>query len=233
MYRKLIHPAIIVGCILLITGRDLYVFRHTFAILSYMKPLQLSKPHIVVMVGIPGSGKSFFAEHFAITFNASLVSFDKIRTSLFQTPTRSNAEQAAISRVADYMTGELLKTGRTIVYDGATESRVDRMNIAKLAKSAGYETLVVWVQTESTAAKLRATKPTRDKTNLTADQFDARIKRFTAPSGSEKVVVISGKHTYASQLKIVLKTLTGAKVNDIDHQARTKLATEGRRIAIR
>lgn len=198
-----------------------------------MKPLQLSKPHIVVMVGIPGSGKSFFAEHFATTFNASLISFDKIRTNLFQTPTRSSTEQAVVRRIADYMTGELLKTGRTIIYDGATESRTDRMNIAKLAKDAGYETLLVWVQTESSAAKLRATKPTRDKTNLTTDQFDSIIKRFTAPSASEKVVVISGKHTYATQLKIVLKNLVEPKVDDVERQAHNMRSVEGRRIAIR
>ncbi len=211
----------------------LYVFRHTFGILSYMKPLQLNKPHIIVMVGIPGSGKSFFAEHFADTFNASLVSFDKIRTNLFQTPTRSNAEQSAIRRVADYMTSELLKTGRTIIYDGATESRTDRMAIARLAREAGYETLLVWVQTESVSAKQRATKPTRDKQHLTADQFDSIVKRFTAPNTSEKVVVISGKHTYPSQLKIVLKNLVEPKVDDVNHHMRNTPPAEGRRISIR
>jgi len=61
-----------------------------------MKPLSLSKPHVIVTVGIPGSGKSFFAEHFAATFKAPLISGERIRKELFGDKQRSD-EQTAIS----------------------------------------------------------------------------------------------------------------------------------------
>jgi len=197
-----------------------------------MKPLRLSKPHMIVMVGIPGSGKSFFAEHFAQTFSAPYINYDHIRSQLVAQPTYSNAETATVGRIGHHMLLELFKTDQTIVYEGPSDARTDRQEIAKLAKKAGYEPLFVWAQTESLAAKSRALKTTKGKSILSVEQFEARVRHFTAPNASENAVVISGKHTYASQLKIVLKRLLPAN-NDTMPVNTVPRRTEGRHIAIR
>lgn len=172
-----------------------------------MKSLSLSKPHLLVMVGVPGAGKSSFGEHFAETFKAPVINWGAIRAELFNEPTYSKDEQVIIGRVADYMLDELLKTQRTIVYEGATEARSERQALTKRARAAGYEVLLIWVQTDTTAAQQRATKKKKDGVSMTPAQFEAAVKRFTQPNHTESTVVISGKHTYASQLKIVLKRL--------------------------
>ncbi|MBO9600754.1 MAG: hypothetical protein J7559_23390, partial [Cohnella sp.] len=41
----------------------------------------------------------------------------------------------------------------------------------------------------------------------TAEQHDAAVRRFSAPHSTEKPIVISGKHTYATQAKMVLRKL--------------------------
>lgn len=172
-----------------------------------MKPLSLSTPHVIVMVGIPGAGKSYFAEHFAETFSAPLVSFHSIESALDDATSPDSKQDSAIERIARNLFTELLKTQRTIVYDGATDSRTDRTEIARAARAAGYNVLFIWVQTESASARARALKQTTNHRAITEAQFDSHIKHFTAPHESEKAVVISGKHTYASQLKIILKRL--------------------------
>jgi len=172
-----------------------------------MKPLSLTKPHLIIMVGIPGSGKSFFAEHFAETFKAPIVSFDRLRHELFKSPTFNKSEDEIISRVANYMLDEVLKTGRTVVYEGQTNLRTDRVLLAKKTRDADYEPMFVWVQTEPIDAKKRAIKSNINRATLNAEQFDNILKRFSAPHQSEKVTVISGKRPYTSQLKIVLKHL--------------------------
>lgn len=188
-------------------------------------------PHLVVMVGIPGSGKSFFAEHFASTFNAPIVSSHTILHALVQTPTFSVSEQAAVQRVSIYTLEELLKTGQTIVYDSSSNARTDRQELVKKAKTAGYDTLFVWVQTESATARLRATKRTKDKKNsLSEEQFSNFVKHFTVPSATEKAVVISGKHTYASQLKIVLSRLA---LTSSRNEPERRPDVQNRRILIR
>ncbi|TAL14476.1 ATP-binding protein [Patescibacteria group bacterium] len=191
-----------------------------------MKPLSLTNPHLIIMVGIPGSGKSFFAEHFANTFNAPFISHDKIAKDIAGD---SQVDSTTVVRISNFLLAELLKSGQTIIYEGLTDTRTARQVLAKIARDMGYEPLLVWVQTESLAAKQRATKPQRDKSNLTDEQFDTMLHRFTPPSIIEKPIVISGKHTYPSQLKIVLKHLAVNRSETIPERK----VIEGRHIAVR
>lgn len=195
-----------------------------------MKPLSLASPHLIVMVGIPGSGKSFFAEHFASTFNTPYVSYSELSHEIFGNSTLSTKDASVAAKVSNYMLEQLLKTGQTVVYEGPTEIKNVRIALSKIAKDNGYTPLFVWVQTESSAARIRATKKQDNRAYLSDDQFDATLRRFTAPSGTEKAIVISGKHTYASQLKIVLKHLTVSRTERVEQ---APIRSEGRHITIR
>lgn len=181
-----------------------------------MKSLNLGKPHLIVMVGIPGSGKSFFAENFSNTFKAPIISFGRLRKELFDKPTQNSKDEEIVKRVANYMLDESLKTSQTVIYDGPADLLSERDLITKKAKKMDYDPLFIWVQTELMTAKKRIIKPIDGKISLSPEQFDAKLKRFSAPNRTEKTIVISGKHTYASQLKIVLKNLveTSQKVDD-------------------
>lgn len=179
-----------------------------------MKLLQLSKPHLIVMVGIAGSGKSFFAEKFSDTFQAPLVS-DALVTKCFsdtETPVEHPAK--LLKHLASVQLDQLFKTERTIIIDTDSDTRTDRGLLAAQARKHGYETLFIWVQTDQATAKDRALKPTKQATNrqLTPEQYDHHITRFTPPNASEHTVVISGKHTYATQAKVVLKKLAGPRI---------------------
>lgn len=168
-----------------------------------MKSLELTKPHIVIMVGIPGAGKSFFAEHFAESFKAPMINLEKLRHNLFESPTYDKNEDLMIEKIADNLLNQIIKTDRTIVYVGQTNLRTERIDIAKKFKDLGYEPLFVWVQTEPITARKRAHKVY----GIDKESFNEKLKKFTPPHPSERAVVISGKHTYSSQIKIVLKRL--------------------------
>lgn len=174
-----------------------------------MKSLSLHKPHLLVVVGIPGSGKTFFASQFAETFNAPFICYDQIQ-SIGEQPL-SAADTASL---AGMLFRELVKTKQTILIEGPGASRVERASLAKEARTHGYEPLFVWVQTEPTTANTRAVQGVRGGNNIlmSQDDFDSGLRHFTALSAVEKPVVISGKHTYASQAKIVLKRLVEPEV---------------------
>lgn len=167
-----------------------------------MKPLTSATPKAIIMVGIPGAGKTTFAERFSKTFQAPYINQTSLARDLEVTP-------AIAAKVGAIMLEELFKTNRTIIYEGATHTKAARAALVKRVLSAGYQPLIVWVQTESAEAKRRATKKQPDGHELSSDTFDGAIKRFAPPSVQEKALVISGKHTYASQLKIVLKRIAG------------------------
>lgn len=165
-----------------------------------MKPLTPASPHAIIMVGIPGSGKSTFAEHFANTFQAPIINSDALQREL-------NLDTQQITSLQKHMLQELLKTHRTLLVEGMGEKRVQRAELVRTITKAGYKPLIVWVQTDPTEAKRRATKPHPRGSGLTAIEFDERTKQFQAPTAAEGALVISGKHTYATQLKVVLKQL--------------------------
>lgn len=178
-----------------------------------MKSLSLSRPLILMVIGVPGSGKSFFARQFSDTFHAPLVSYDYIRSRLFEQPTYSNKEEAAVYSLAGQQITELLKTEKTFVIDGGLNDKADRASLNKIAHKAGYGSLVVWVQTDEVSSKSRATKRKLTRpgdeynTALTSEQFQKLAKELSAPAPQEFFVVISGKHTFATQAKVVLKKL--------------------------
>ena len=170
-----------------------------------MKSLSLTKPHMIVMVGIPGSGKSFFAEKFSNTFHAPYINYQKV-SSLAQ----DNAE-----KVCFYLLDELLKTQQTIIFDGLSNTRTERIELARRAKDADYEPLFIWTQTDLATAKARIVTP---KKGISSDEYDQLHRRFTPPSQAEKPLVISGKHTYATQAKVVLQKISTPRAEISTHR---------------
>lgn len=161
-----------------------------------MQPLQLHRPYAMMMVGIPGSGKSYFAEKFADTFHAPYIDSLELES-------RAKDSDAA-SQLIGYTLGELAKSGKSFLFEGNSDTRIRRTEFAAWARSRGYTPLFIWVQTDPATA-LGRTLRTK---SLGKEEFERAVRNFSAPHDSEKAVVVSGKHTYASQAKVVLKRLS-------------------------
>ncbi len=167
-----------------------------------MKSLNLTKPHIIVVVGIPGSGKTFFARQFADTFNAPYLRSDDLAAFT------ESAEAGA--KLWEYLVAKLLQTKQTIIVEGPGATNAERRQLASIALKHGYQTLYVWVQTEPSTALQRATKgdgKQKPEFPLTEQEFREQAARFELLQPPDTFMVISGKHTYASQAKNVLKKL--------------------------
>lgn len=165
-----------------------------------MKPLTPASPHAIIVIGIPGSGKSSFAEHFAETFKAPIVN-----TTAIAREADLNPDQAEI--VAASLLKQVYKSSRTFLVEGDLDKRSQRLDYIKDLKKLGFMPLVVWVQTDTVESQRRATRPYPKGSGLTIEQFDQALDSFEAPDEKEKAVVISGKHTFATQLKVVLRQL--------------------------
>ncbi|MDB5163196.1 MAG: hypothetical protein JWN28_804 [Candidatus Saccharibacteria bacterium] len=169
-----------------------------------MKPITPASPHVIIMVGIPGSGKSTFAEHFADTFKAPIINESRIAYD-------AGLDSQQTEAVFSLLLNELLKVERTFLIETTTLSKIRRAALTATITKAGYKPLLVWVQTEPLEAKRRALKPQPAGSGMSEADFNAAYAAFQAPSAQDKAVVISGKHTYATQLKVVLKKLAGSR----------------------
>ena len=178
-----------------------------------MDELKLSHPTLIVLTGLPGAGKSWFAREFADTFGSPIVSLDQIRWTLFANHTYSDNENAMVYQIAELLLAELLKTKRSLILDGGYNTFAAREELFKIARRAGYEILTVIVQTDEKSARLRAThrdgRRLGDRFNqpLSSEEFAKQSADYQPPVASRTSVVISGKHTFATQARAVLKKM--------------------------
>ncbi len=165
--------------------------------LVQMKSLQLTKPHMLVAVGLPGSGKTFFAERFSDTFNTPYVDYGYY--------SRVTDDANSGSELAEHTINLLVRTEQTIILEGRGSTKAERKSMVEAAAKKGYAMLFVWVQTEPGTAEQRAVY-TKGAT-ISQSQFDKQAAAFENLVSGEQFVVISGKHTFPSQAKTVLKRL--------------------------
>ena len=90
-----------------------------------MRPLLPSSPHIIAMVGAPGSGKTQFVSEFAKIFNAPVID-----ASQFEALTD---DTKLISDITLSILDEFLKIKHTVILDGATDQRTTRIKIDRRA----------------------------------------------------------------------------------------------------
>ena len=81
-----------------------------------------------------------------------------------------------------------------------------------MAKVNGYGTLLIWTQTDDLTCRKRAFNRNPkgadvQSPNLTEQQWIDQAKRFNQPT-REQYMVISGKHAFSTQAKMVLRKLT-------------------------
>ncbi len=197
-----------------------------YCIMKYMKSLSLTKPLVLVVIGLPGAGKSFFSTQFADTFHAPLLRSDYWHHLLYKDQTVTKASLQTVKTVLFAQLAEILKTQKTCVIDGLGATKLEREKIRTSAQKADYDILYIWVQTDKATAKYRSmTRSKRRKgdvfnPSLSSEEYDNFEKRFTLPANSENYLVVSGKHTYATQARIVLKKLVQPREQNTSQPSR-------------
>jgi predicted kinase len=177
-----------------------------------MTKITLAKPVLVYLYGFPGTGKSYMARHLAEVIQMANVSADRIRSELFEHPRYDNQENAITTHLMSYMTEEFLNAGVSVVYDVNATRIAQRRSLRSLASRHKADHLLIWLQIDMDTAYQRTQQRDRrtsdDKyaepqTRLT---FDKQVASMQNPQG-EEYLVISGKHTFATQKSAVINRL--------------------------
>lgn len=179
-----------------------------------------AQPLFVLVVGTPGSGKSFFARQFADSYRFFYVETGRFE-NIVSTLSSSNKEIIATAKlITDATLDQALRSFKHIILEGPYYSARDREEILSRARKAGFGTLIVWVQTDLETSEYRALNRDRrridDKYSLSLSQaeFAQMTRAFQKPNSSkDNLVVVSGKHDFKSQGVIVLKKIASMYVN--------------------
>lgn len=158
-----------------------------------------------MVYGAPGAGKTYFAEQFSEKFRAPFVNTTSLRRHIFKKPSYSPAENREMKRLVNFLIPDMLRSGVMTLLEGGLDTRADRRRIVSTANEAGYQPLLVWVQTDPKTTKLRA------KSQMTVKQFDEVINRLETPLATEQPIIISGKHTFDTQVRVILRQLSAQR----------------------
>jgi predicted kinase len=150
-------------------------------------------PALVIMVGAPGSGKSYLARTLSAALGAELVQTDAVRKELFPDPRYTSSEHATVYDTCRRRIAELLGRGVCAIFDGTNLREKRRASLYQLAQRAGAQAIVVvaYASDEVIRARLQQRAERRDP----EDQSDAdlpiylRMRRDVEPVPRPHIVV--------------------------------------------
>ncbi|HET9173684.1 MAG TPA: ATP-binding protein [Candidatus Saccharimonadales bacterium] len=172
-----------------------------------------TKPLFLMLYGFPGAGKTYFARQFCEHIQAAHVQGDRIRSELFERPRYDKEENDVIAQLMDYMAGEFLSAGISVVYDVNAMRSAQRHALRNLARKAHAQPVLVWLQIDAETAFIRGQQRDRRRADdkyaaqLDRTSFDSIVGHMQNPTNTEDYAVISGKHVFNTQYSAVSKKL--------------------------
>ncbi|MEO6761289.1 MAG: AAA family ATPase [Candidatus Saccharimonadales bacterium] len=185
-----------------------------------MQKLTPTKPLFIMLYGYPGAGKSLLARQLTGSLNAAHLQDDRIRFELFEKPIYNNEENHVVSSLMNYMAGEFLSAGVSVIYDTNSMRLAQRRALRNLAIKMHAETLLIWLQIDVESAFARVNKRDRRRTDdrysqpLNRSEFDHMRSGMQNPATSENYLVVSGKHVFNTQRSAILRRLRELGVVD-------------------
>ncbi len=192
-----------------------------------------AKPLFILLYGFPGSGKTYFARQLCEHLQAAHIHGDRIRGELFEHPQYDKEEDSVVGHLMDYMAGEFLKAGLSVVYDANALRAGQRRMLRDLARKHHAEPLLVWFQIDLESAYVRIANRDRrrsdDKFAGPSDRatFERIVGGMQNPQQNEDYVVVSGKHAFATQLSAFLRRLRELNLVPPVQEAQAKLVKPG------
>jgi predicted kinase len=102
-----------------------------------------SRPALIILAGLPGSGKSHLAEAIARQHPAAIVRSDQVRKLLFPQPQYTGAESGIVYLTCYALIEELLADGYTVVFDATNLTRESRRRARACAERRGVPSLTL------------------------------------------------------------------------------------------
>src|SRR5487761_1521061 len=169
-----------------------------------MADLESTQNYFFMMLGAPGSGKSYVSDWLTPKFRALRLRSDDMRVAMLGTLRPEFHEEPYSSMINGamlYAAKQALIQNHSVVYDTNSNSIGRRNEWSEAAKQAGALPVIVWVHTPLNIAKERAIirdKAESDGTSDT-DYIEIMASKIETPVDGELVIDIDGQETTEQQ----------------------------------
>lgn len=102
-----------------------------------------AKPVLLLLSGLPGTGKSFLARQLAEALPFVIIESDVVRKILFPQPLYTAQESRWVHRTCHALMAKLLKRGVRVIYDATNLIEYHRELVYRIAQKAGARLVVV------------------------------------------------------------------------------------------
>jgi len=180
----------------------------------------MTTPLIVMFIGPPGSGKTYFGTRLAKELGALRLNSDALRLSMFGSLEEIEMIRHSENRsllydqvfgAMNYATEQALLAGYSVVYDAQQAKRSDRKRMEALASKCGAIPILVWLDTEPEVAIYRSSNRDQHNDSHRYDEVKSRmlVERFAhntdLPEIDENLIKISGETKFEDQYAIFQK----------------------------
>lgn len=190
-------------------------------------------PLIHLFLGVPGSGKSYFARNLAEKQGYVRLNNDAMRLGIFgslenisavyHSPNRQNVN-TYVDGAVEYAASQLLERGQSVICDAHHNKRTDRERFEKLAQKYDAKVLLVWVKTpfETALSRGQQREASNDQRQLSEADMREVMERHEAtmdlPVSGENVITIDGTEPFEVQHESYmaqLNALLGSKNSNV------------------
>lgn len=164
---------------------------------------------IIIVFGLPGSGKSYFAERLAKKLNASYISSDHLRKQIVDVPTYSEDEKRLIYKKMYDIMYDYLHSRDHLVLDGTFYKAELRNNFIAEAGSLGKD--LYFIEIKADEELIRQRLQTKRKASDADFGVYTRIKAEFEPYKKDHLVLTSTNGNIDEMLSEALKYLVPEK----------------------
>ncbi len=174
-----------------------------------------------MMVGLPGSGKSFLARRLQPRLQACIIETDQVRHALFHPPTYSSAESAWVYRVCHELIGRMLRQRRSVIFDATNLRERSRRDLYRIAASAQARAVVVHAVASDSVIRQRLIA--RQRNPEPGDNSDATVGIYDKLRQTEQPIrrphlVIDTTEDLASIIERIVQACRAAEQEPMPHE---------------
>jgi len=156
---------------------------------------------LIVVTGLPGTGKTTIAETLAKDIDAIVFSTDKIRKMIFEKPVYNEEDKRIVYNELFSQTGKYLAIGKNVILDGTFYTKALRERAKEIGKSFCEEVYFVYCETPEELLKKRINK--RKDTFSNADYSVYLKMKKIFEEFEEDVIIIDTSNPVDTNIDII------------------------------